>query len=277
MADSSSSSSSSSGASDAPRSFESRRLGCAGAAISVAVILLGFVFVLPYSRVTGRELNPDTLEVRHFSYYRIPFTQIGVSPIRRTTLEPGWGAFLIDEGYWKLAQPTTGTAVSLERRSRKNGPAKSGGAQRGSQSPPAQRWHLVGVDGVAADAAVFVEIMETRLGNGDNQWVAWTKDHPQTARVLWSHVATAADLELYPYIVIMLRTAIQFPELPQFKKHMRLRLREFLTRDLKTARERGDADRAVRVARLGASLWPDEQLWRKVAPAPNSGSSETSR
>ena len=266
MADSSSRADSS----EATRSPETKRLGCTVAMISLAVLLLGVFVVFPYSRLSGRELNPETLEVRYFSYYRIPFTQIGISPIRRVTEQPGWAAFLIEEGYWKLAKSST----TAEDSPKKNQP-KAGSGKARRQSPPRQRWHLIVAGGTPADAAVFVAIVEMHRGNGDNQWIAWTKDHPKTARVLWSHVATAADLELYPYVAIMLRTALEFPELPQFEQQMRSHLRDLLTRDLETARERGDADRASRVARLAASLWPDEQLWRDAAQSPEAGPAET--
>ena len=265
MADSSSRADSS----EATRSPETKRLGCTVAMISLAVLLLGVFVVFPYSRLSGRELNPETLEVRYFSYYRIPFTQIGISPIRRVTEQPGWAAFLIEEGYWKLAKSST----TAEDSPKKNQP-KAGSGKARRQSPPRQRWHLIVAGGTPADAAVFVAIMEAQRADGDNHWVAWTKEHPKTARVLWSHVATAADLELYPYVAVMLRTAEQFPKRSQFEQQMQTRLRDLLTRDLKTARERGDADRVARVARLGAGLWPDELLWKEALNSPEAGSAE---
>ena len=265
MADSSSAADSS----EAVQSRDNRRLGWTVVIVSAAVLLLGLLVGLPYGRFSGRELNPETLEIRYFSYYRIPFTQIGISPIYRVTEQPGWAAFLIDEGYWKLAKSPTSAADSTKR-----DPPRAGSGKARRQSPPRQRWHLIVAGGTPADAAVFVAIMEAQRADGDNHWVAWTKEHPKTARVLWSHVATAADLELYPYVAVMLRTAEQFPKRSQFEQQMQTRLRDLLTRDLKTARERGDADRVARVARLGAGLWPDELLWKEALNSPEAGSAE---
>ncbi len=264
MADSSSAADSS----EAVHSRASRRLGWTVVIVSAVVLVLGVFVALPYSRLSGRELNPETLEVRYFSYYRIPFTQIGISPIRRVTEQPGWAAFLIEEGYWKLAKSQTNAADS------KKDQPKTGSGKARRPSPPRERWHLIVAGGTPADAAVFVTIMEARRRNGDNQWVAWTKDHPNTARVLWSYVATATDLELYPYVAVMLRTAEQFPKRSQFERQVRTRLRDLLTRDLETARERGDTDRVARVARLGVSLWPDEPLWSEAADSPEAASAE---
>lgn len=204
---------------------------------AAAMLLLVVLASLSYTAVSGTEFNPSTLETRTFFYYRIPFTQIGITPVTRKVTKPDWARFLSAKGYWKTAK---------------------GG-----------RWDLVSTNlGGESDANILIALMEANDEGGNPFWTTWSKQHPQTAKLLWNRVHRAAQLNLYPYTAVFLQMARRYPDRDTFDKFCKEELHDLLLHDLSQAERNGDSDRIGRLAEFGLAIWPDSEPWKSHA-SPN--------
>ncbi len=210
-----------------------RVLWMVGLGVAAVVLFVG-LGSLPFTAVFGTEFNPSTLETRRFFYRRIPFTQIGMTPVARTVTKPDWAQFLSTKGYWKAAK---------------------GG-----------RWDLVSTNlGGEADAGILITLMETKDEDGNPFWTTWSKQHPETAKLLWNRVRRAAQLDLYPYAAVFLQMARRYPDPDTFDKFCKEELHELLLHDLNQAERNGDSDRIRRLAEFGMAVWPDSEPWKSRA------------
>ncbi len=207
--------------------------------VTCAMLLVAGYLFFPMGTVHGVEFNPSTVEQRTFSYWQIPFTKIGITPIVRSTSRPAWAQYLVREGYWKVGA--------------------------------ANRWDLVGyyegraIERREADAAILFDLLDTLDTNDDLAGKTWSEAHTETAKVLWPRVAKLSHYQLYPYTVILMENARRYPNVKSFEQHAQAELRPLLRNDLQQAQAAGNRDRARRIAQFALTLWPNGEPWKSVA------------
>lgn len=125
--------------------------------MSAAILAGAFVLLCTSALLLGRggqgEFSPDTLEARTQREYLIPLTEI---PIYRGSFErTRWpiADFLVTNGYWSAAKSAEPCWMETFR------------------------WNRQWRDG---ESTLYREL----VWHGD-QWIQWTKDHPDLAKLMW--------------------------------------------------------------------------------------------
>lgn len=158
-------------------------LVCSGVAV-----MLGLVILL-FGSVSGTEFSPTHFETRRFSVREIPWLQIQISPIHRSSLPSATTRYLIAQS---LIHPVSG---------------------------PPKEWHLVeltrgGIRQSEADAKLLTDQLELvayprQTSSQSNEfWHDWSIDQPAKAKVLWPAVQKLAVRELYILIPRLFSSAV---------------------------------------------------------------------
>lgn len=146
----------------------------------VGVLLSGLVGFLSFAWISGTEVCPNNFQKRNFSYVRIPFTKVRLTP---TTITPG-SAIAVDDVLKHL------TSLSQET-----------------------VWHAASADQYRSEilpAEILVRSLQQRNADGADYWGAWSVEHPDAAAVFWPLVQQASYRELYFAIPELLKLAEQF-------------------------------------------------------------------
>lgn len=142
----------------------------------LVLLLLGF-FLLVFGRVSGTEINADSLQRRDYTFFQIPVVQVQCSPVWRSSGNDRVANTLKSEGHL-LPQSAT------------------------------NRWDVIAVNVGGRQLNGKAEILDEYLGMAEDtgqaeDWELWTIEHPQRATVLWNAVHRAVQLnayELVPYL-----------------------------------------------------------------------------
>lgn len=139
--------------------------------------MLGLVILL-FGSVSGSEFSPTHFEMRRFSVHEIPWLQVQISPITRSTSQSATSRYLIAQS---LIQTLPGAPKD---------------------------WHLVelsrgGISQSQADAKLLTDQLELYLyrqnssSSSNEFWHDWSIQQPAKAKVLWPTVQKLAIRELY--------------------------------------------------------------------------------
>ncbi|MCA9169602.1 MAG: hypothetical protein KDB23_18140 [Planctomycetales bacterium] len=133
-------------------------------AILVTSICIMIPAVILFGRVQGTEFCPQTFELRRYSFFRLPFTDLQVTPVSRDYRTSGFIAQLRSDAY--VSRLSSGT-----------------------------RWDVVEVyDGGQHNsgmADVLVSYLEPGPDRVSTVWSTWSDDHPHLAQRFWPIVQRA--------------------------------------------------------------------------------------
>jgi len=137
--------------------------------------------------VEGEEIAATTFQRRTFAYFQIPIIEFQISGISRTDSTGALENYLITE---KLISVTK------------------------VQTPPDEsvRWDLVhaSVNGELTsrgEAEILCNYLDSKNAEGKNQWVEWSKENPDLAKVVWPVVLSVSRQELYIFVPELLELA----------------------------------------------------------------------
>jgi hypothetical protein len=139
----------------------------------MVALTVGLFVVLTFGRVSGVEFSPQLFQRRSYTFFQIPAVRWQVTP-----------AWRHDE------------TLTLEQHLRQ---------QRllPHRSAPA-RWDVVwaaeGDRRHEGNPIILTRYLDVTDANREQHWYAWTKEHPELAKILWSAVQRAATLEAYELI-----------------------------------------------------------------------------
>ena len=130
----------------------------------------------------GVEFAPSHFRAREFQFYEIPFLQIQISPIQRTSHELPIVSFLRKNNY--VVRPKDKPKV----------------------------WHVVsihrgGSGTLPGDAKLLIDQLNLHQGSGI-LWVNWSEKNPAKAAMLWPTIQKLAGRELYVLIPGLLQQAL---------------------------------------------------------------------
>ncbi len=197
------------------------RFLCTIAGLFIGAILLFFT-VWIFGHVRGEEFSPDTFEVRSFSYYRIPLTEIQVKAVRHHT----FGSALRDHLIRKNLLP------------------------KSANDTP--RWDLVyrqnlwSREAILGDAQFLVDFLPDFRDGWDDEWLTWTQDHPDLAAILWPAVAELARTNLYIFVPDLLELAEVAEQPDDLERQIDQTLAEQYYQVAEIHRKEGRHDSAVR-------------------------------
>ncbi|MEM8680041.1 MAG: hypothetical protein AAGF97_11865 [Planctomycetota bacterium] len=149
--------------------------------IGLAVVFLALILVLGFGRVEGNQISPQDFRLRSYSYYRIPGTDLQITPVKYTPIKNSLSKRLRDDGY------VVGNSAI-------------------------EHWDPVTYEGFGQNrsrgrAWVLVAQLETEDAEGELRWLTWTEAHPEQAKLVWKYVAEAARGGLYFVIPDLLQSA----------------------------------------------------------------------
>lgn len=140
----------------------------------------GFFSVVTFGMRMGKELSPDTFEIREFAYFEAPFLGTQLTQNDRTDVTP----------------PLTGQLVADKQ-------ITAGKTSRWDLIDQSPRQH--------AESAYDARLLEYYLTAKDSQgkivWATWSQEHPKIAAVLWPQVQSLAKENLYVFIPELFRVA----------------------------------------------------------------------
>jgi len=161
-----------------------------------AALAMTFVIAV-YGSVSGIEFCPDTFETRRFSVREIPWLEIQIMPIRRTTEQSSLARYLAAQSLLTPAMlaPSTGTETT--------GSVSTAPAATANTTT----WHLVELrrgnrEPFRADAKLLSDHINAYGILANNQttyddWHQWSLANPAKANVLWPKIQSLAKRELY--------------------------------------------------------------------------------
>lgn len=151
--------------------------------LGVVILLAGlfalFLFTLMFGNVTGTEFAPHNFESRNYHVLRIPLLNLQVWPATRTKEANPLVEHLFGR---KILTP-------------------------GKPEPPEYDLveELAGARRIRGDA----QYLQKYLQLADDQWLDWTKSHPELAKVFWPEVQRVAQRRMYTAIPEMFHIAEQ--------------------------------------------------------------------
>lgn len=153
--------------------------------IGLGLLFVGLILVLAFGSVEGRQISPQTFQMRDYEYFRIPWSGIQITPVKYNRISNALVSFLTAEGY--LAGHNEAT-----------------------------RWDEVVYRGAGVPlrrgrAWVLAATLEMQTPDGDYGWLAWTEEHPEQAPILWRNVARAARDRVY-FVIPDLMSAAKMAE-----------------------------------------------------------------
>ncbi|MCA9191137.1 MAG: hypothetical protein KDB03_05235 [Planctomycetales bacterium] len=128
--------------------------------------------------VYGYELDHHSLTLRHFSFYRDPFTNHQWTGIKHQTVS--W-----DEPYSPFYRPNLVMVI----------PSYAVDSPLGSTKK--ERWDLVSINQQKAHASILVDLLCTRDANYSFFWQQWSTKVPGQAKVFWPAMHDLCELGLY--------------------------------------------------------------------------------
>ena len=141
--------------------------------VALALIAaIGSFSIFQFGDVQGSEFSTDTFKRQSFSYYEIPLLRWQISPIRREKITGELENYLLNKGLVK----TTATVTPL--------------------------WDLVLLkrgqfESDTTDANLLCMFFDIEHESGKNFWLEWSKDHQQSAAILWPQVVRLARRKTY--------------------------------------------------------------------------------
>lgn len=141
--------------------------------VALALIAaIGSFSIFQFGNVQGLEFSPETFKRRSFSYYEIPLLRWQISPIRREKVTGDLENYLLNNGLVK----TTATVTPL--------------------------WDLVLLkrgqfESHTTDAHLLCMFFDIEQKSEKNFWLEWSKDHQQSAAILWPQVVRLARRKTY--------------------------------------------------------------------------------
>jgi hypothetical protein len=198
----------------------------AGAAVAAFATLM-------FGHVTGEECCPSTFARRSFHYLEIPLLHVQVSPITRSDATQSLERTLQAQGYI----PATPAAEC--------------------------RWDLVhssraGSGSVRGDAAILCAYLDAVDDDGDRYWESWTKDHPESAKVLWPAVARVAGQQLYIFIPELMSLARSASNAERLGREIGHTLTRQYARLAAAQQQLGDAESAVELYDAALQYTPED-------------------
>ncbi len=150
----------------------------------LAVVLLLGVFAyctIRHGSVRGEEFSPYSFQRRRFHYYEIPLVELQITPVQHMDTTGSVEDYLRNPSNDLLAFP----------------PPAAG--------QPPERWDLVwarrgGGETAAGDAQILCNYLKALNAEDEKAWLAWSKQHPEAARLLWPIIAKLAEQELYFFV-----------------------------------------------------------------------------
>ena len=188
-----------------------------GTLAAAAVVALA---TLMFGHVVGEEFCPSTFARRSFHYLEIPLLHVQVSPITRSDATPSLERTLRSQGYIPAA-------------------------------PAAEwRWDLVhssraGSGAVRGDAAILCAYLDAVDDDGERYWESWTKDHPESAKILWPAVARVAGQQLYIFVPELMSLARSTSNAERLGHELGVTLTRHYARLAAVQEQLGDAESAV--------------------------------
>jgi hypothetical protein len=172
--------------------FSSQQLAV-GFGVLFFSILLGCMYLLASSTVSGRDFSPELFQERSFSYWRLPGTKI------------------------RLSKTTLGPAVS---------PCSKHILNNLSASTQTITWQVLEAkQGQVSDSrgpSVLLSYLRAKNANGDAFWDDWSFQNPGLARKLWPIIQQVAQHELYFLVPELLREAQSSSTPSQLNKSLKL-------------------------------------------------------
>ena len=156
-----------------------------------------------FGLIAGEEFSPQTFQLRTFHYYEIPLLRLQVSPVYHNPMRDKLTQYLLSQKYVE--------------------------AQKGSEVQwdlvEARRTNLARIGG--GDAEFLFAYLRLRDANGELRWLTWSKEHPESARVLWPAVAEIARARLYFLVPDLIELALgqEDPDQLQIEIDRRLAIR----------------------------------------------------
>jgi len=146
--------------------------------VLVVMVFIFFWATVIFGHVHGTEFSAETLSRREFQYYQLPLFGIQVTPLDRTVVAAPTEQFLISNKYITPIRP--------------------------------EQWDLIrGYEGVwpvdPLGASILCTYFDAVNQKSQPIWVAWTKDHPQLAAILWPEVIAVARSRHYAMIPDMMQ------------------------------------------------------------------------
>jgi hypothetical protein len=158
-----------------PRDWNWRRTAFHVTWVTLAILVLGGILG-PSGRVGGVEFSPDTFEHRSFQY--VQWCGIQLTPTRHSLWQSDVDRYLHEQGFVEWPD-------DIE-----------------------PRWYFVKgfaphVRGWSGEAKSMCHGLGCYSGN--DQWVTWSQENPELARVVWPRVVTLARNEQFATVLLLFK------------------------------------------------------------------------
>lgn len=152
-----------------------------GVGVAVVVVLILTFFTMMFGGVAGTEFAPHNFETRNYHLVRVPVINIQVWPVQRVTEK----SVLVDHLF--------GASKILVETKKGDPEFDLVDEQAGSRA-------------IRGDARFLQSYLADKAAT---DWLAWTKDHPELAKVFWPEVQKIANRRMYAAVPEMFHLASQ--------------------------------------------------------------------
>jgi hypothetical protein len=167
-----------------------------GIGIALIVLLIGYLFTMIFGNVSGTEFAPHSFKTREYHLVRIPLINIQVWPVQR-----------VDEKSALVEHLFVGAKILTE--------AKKGDPEFDLVQ------ELAGSRIIRGDAQYLQKYL---VDKSAVEWLEWTRDHVDLAKVFWPEVQKVANRRMYAAIPEMFHIASQHDSPDALKKALHARV-----------------------------------------------------
>lgn len=199
------------------------------------VVAISSLIYMATAYVMGYEVNATTWQVRHFSFFRDPFTETQLSLIKHSTSTQ------------HVLEPAIATHIV-------GGPIR----------PTTARWDLMhinrGARSSAGEAAILFTYLDTRDQSFNKTWDEWTLANPQSAPLLWSAVRDVVHLPRYDRLPEVFDAVRVHSDPGNLKMALDQIMADIALDEAKSQADAGDKRAAKRAAIMGLSYDESPEL-----------------
>lgn len=193
-----------------------------------------FLVTVSLGRVTGEEFSPDTFQRRLFEFYRLPFSNIRISPI--------------------YCQEFTGELEKMLSASGHVGPVG-----RRSTRWETSRYFTGQGNAWLGDSHILCSYLDAESSNGkESVWLKWSRDNPKMAKLFWPHIGRLAHRNLYLLIPDAMGIPAGHDTVEELDAAMKSHLAKAYMEAAKMSKDNGDLDRASEIRGFLLTDQPDD-------------------
>lgn len=198
--------------------------------------VLAYVTVM-LGHVSGEEIAPQTFQRRTFAYYQLPVVQLQISGITRSDSTGLLEDFLVDEKLITVAN-------------------------RKTPPHPTIKWDLVTANRMGmifsrGEAEILCHYLDAKNVDDKLEWVEWSEEHPDLAKVIWPVVVSVAQQELYIFVPELMELAANATDPVQLKQQLDQLQSEQYQRVATTQQQLGRHELAVELFTHSLDRTPD--------------------